>query len=106
MQIVEIWQFDVLPEHREAFVQQIFTEFGTTMARESPGSHQSLVEDEDTPNRFFFLVVFADQTARDAHHAGPTLARAVERMMPMLASKFVKLGAGPRLNVISSQPPE
>lgn len=101
MQKVEIWQFDVLPEHRETFVQ-VFTESATTMVRESPGSHQSLVEDEATPNRFFGLVVFADQPARDAHHAGPTLARAVERIIPMLASNPVQLGAGPRLNVISS----
>ena len=105
MQIVEIWQFDVLPEHRDAFVQT-FTESSTTMARETPGVSGSLVEDEDTPNRFFIQNLFADQAARDAFHAGPTLTRAIERMRPMLASQFAKLGAGPRLEVISPQPPE
>ena len=87
-------QFDVLPEHRDAFIQ-VLIEDGRGSLRDEPGTLRfDVVQDGDNPNRFYLYEAYRDRAAFDAHLQGPHFRKAWASIEPWLAAPGIALGSG------------
>jgi quinol monooxygenase YgiN len=85
-------EFEVLPEHREAFERLIRGNAAKTLATE-PGCLQfDVVTPEDDPQRPFLVEVYRDREAQQFHSNLPRLAEIREKYKNMIKSRRVTLG--------------
>jgi quinol monooxygenase YgiN len=89
-----IYQFDVLPEHREEFRAQALRHAADCL-REEPGTRQyQFIQDETNPDRFYEFAAYTDPAAFEAHLRGPVVQRAISAGGQLLSGPIVPLVRG------------
>ena len=62
---------EIKPEHRQDFLKAALQDAHDSSLNE-PGTRRfELIEDESNPNRFYFMEVYEDKAAFEAHGNGP-----------------------------------
>jgi autoinducer 2-degrading protein len=85
-------EFDVIPEHRNAFESLIRGNARHTLTTE-PGCLQfDVVTTQDDPTRLFLVEVYRDREAQEYHSGLPRLAEIREKYKNMIRSRRVTIG--------------
>src|SRR6478609_1092152 len=79
-------EFEVKPEHRNAFVELMKTHARLSRAEEGCQQFDVLLPQED-PNRVLLVEAWRDQAALDVHSKTPTLAKTRETYQPWLVAR-------------------
>jgi quinol monooxygenase YgiN len=80
----------IKPGRREEFLAAIREDAESTSAKEEGNFQFSVIQDDDDPDAFFFLEVYRDQAAMDAHRETPHFLKYREATADIYASETVR----------------
>jgi quinol monooxygenase YgiN len=87
-------QFEVRPEHRDAFLELVQRHAQECLETEPGTVHFWFFQEDGDPNRFYVFEAYVDRAAFDVHRAGPVLARNGPLVRPMLTGLTGPVGRG------------